>query len=376
MKTPIGQFPEPKLIDSDHLQTLNRVRGNYQTATGHYPGNNDPESFQLDQLTYERGMLVDNINFMAKQNLLAFAEDKWLDNTGALVDCERLKPTSSQATFECTFTDNHGDFELPKGFAVLAKDGKTVFETKESFNIMRDETTRIMTLYCNQTGPQANGFRASDISQISAPMPQVKSVVNTTMSVGGSNEESNNNYRERIYLAPSGFSSAGPFEAYEYFARSAHPSINRVKVLSPEPNHINIYVLLFDEQTPSQAILDIVEAYCSAQKRRPIGDLVKALAAEPAQMSTTMHLQIYNDMQSMATSTVTTVRNKLTVLTTRWRSQLGRDVVPEALTAEAQVLQAVYLATTPLPFKKIAPHQFPVVTVTDITYEIVDEQTE
>jgi phage-related baseplate assembly protein len=315
MKTPIGQFPEPKLIDSNYLETLNRVRNNYQTATDHYPGNNDPESFQLDQLAYEREMLVDDINFMGKQNLLAFADDKWLDNAGALVDCERLKPTASHCPFEGIFTPNHGGFELPKGFSVLAKDGKTVFATQEALTIPRGEVSRLLTLYCTQTGPQANGFRAGDINQISAPLPQVKSLINTTISVGGSKEESNDNYRERIYLAPSGFSSAGPFEAYEYFARSAHPSISRVKVLSPEPNHIDIYVLLYDEQTPSQAILDIVEAYCNAQKRRPIGDLVKAKAAEPNHVGTTMHLQIYTDMQSMATSTVTTVRNKLDVLT-------------------------------------------------------------
>ncbi len=376
MKTPIGQFPEPKLIDSNYLETLDRVRNNYQTGTGYYPDNNAPESFQLDQLAYEREMLVDDINFMGKQNLLAFAEDEWLDNAGALVDCERLKPTASSATFEAVFTNNHGGFTLPKGFSVLAKDGKTVFETKSDIIIERNEASLSLTLYCNKTGPQANGFRAGDINQISAPINQLKSLVNTTISVGGSNEESNDNFRERIYLAPSGFSSAGPFEAYEYFARSAHPSISRVKVLSPKPNYIDIYVLLYDEQTPSQEILNIVEAYCNAQKRRPIGDVVKALAAEPNRMTTSMHLEIYTDMQSMAASTVTTVRSKLNTLTSRWRSQLGRDVVPEALTAEAQVLQAVYLATTPLEFKKIAPHQFPVVTIEDITYEIVDERTE
>lgn len=377
MKTPLNQLPEPKLIDSDYQTSLFRMRNNYQLATGHYPGTNDPETFQLEQLAFEREMLIDEINLEGKQNLLPFAKGQKLDNLGALVDCERLKPTASHAMFEFTFTDNHNGGEIPKGFAMIAKDGKTVFVLTQAVQIPRGIQAQSIALYCNKVGPQGNNFSAGSITQISAPIPSlIKAVVNTTISIGGSDEESDSSYAERIYLAPSAFSTAGPFEAYEYFARSVHPSIINVKVLSPEPNHIDIYILLKDQQVPSQALLDEVKAFCNAQKRRPIGDLLNVMAAIPDHMSTTVHLKIYADMQSMATNTVSAVKDKLNALTRKWMTQLGRDVVPQALTAEAQVLNAVYLATTPLEFRAIAQHQYPVVTVTDITYEIVDERTE
>ena len=376
MKTPLGQLPEPKLIDSDYQTTLSRVRNNYQSATKHYPSTNDPETFQLEQLAYEREMLVDEINFEGKQNLLAFAKDVRLERLGDLVDCERLKPTSANSEFLFTFLSDHRGFDIPKGFVLLAQDGKTIFHTNKAHPIARGISTQTLVLYAQQVGPGANSFAAGEISQISKPMAEIVSAVNTTISVGGSDKESDESYAERIYLAPSGFSSAGPYDAYEYFARSAHPGIARVKVLSPEPNHIDIYVRMKDDSLPSQAILDEVEAYCSAQKRRPIGDRVKAKAAQPYHMDTTLHISIYANMQSMATSTVTAVRTKVNALTARWTMQLGRDVVPQDLTSEAQVMQAVYLATTPLEFKAIAPHQYPVITVSDITYDIVDEQVE
>ncbi|HIF9333067.1 TPA: baseplate J/gp47 family protein [Photobacterium damselae] len=377
MKTPINQLPEPKLIESDYQATLLRIRNNYQTATGHYPGINDPETFQLEQIAFEREMLVDEINFEGKQNLLPFAKGAKLDNLGALVDCERLKPTASHAMFEFEFVDGHGGGDIPKGFAMVAKDGKTVFISLETVQVPRGTRTLLLPLYCDHVGPQANNFAAGSITQISAPIPSlIQSVINTTMSIGGSNEESDSSYAERIYLAPSAFSVAGPFDAYEYFARSVHPSIINVKVLSPEPNHIDIYILLRDQQVPSQTLLDDVKAFCNQQKRRPIGDVISVMAAVPDHVSTSVHLKIYADMQSMATNTVSAVRDKLNALTKKWMTQLGRDVVPQALTAEAQVLNAVYLAETSLTFRAIAQHQYPVVTVTDITYEIVDERTE
>ncbi|MBE8578703.1 baseplate J/gp47 family protein [Vibrio sp. OPT18] len=376
MKTPLGQLPMPTLIDSDYQETLSRVRQNYQTATKHYPSTSDPETFQLEQMAYEREMLVDEINHEGQQNLIAFAKGAKLDNLGALVDCERLDPTSASSDFLFTFKPEHRGFSVPKGFSVLARDGKTIFITLEEHVIAPGTLTQSLILYAQHVGPEANGFMAGEIAQISKPMTEIVSAVNVTISVGGSYKESDESYSERIYLAPSGFSSAGPYDAYEYFARSAHPGIARVKVLSPEPNHIDIYVRMRDDSIPSKAILDTVEAYCSAQKRRPIGDLVKAKAAEPYHVNTTMNLQIYSNMQSMATSTVSAARSKIDALTGSWQMQLGRDVVPESLTSEAQVMQAVYLATTPLEFKAIAQYQYPVITVSDITYDIVDEQVE
>ncbi|WP_367971618.1 baseplate J/gp47 family protein [Vibrio scophthalmi] len=376
MKTPLGQLPVPTLIDSDYQKTLARVRQNYQTATQHFPGTSDPETFQLEQIAYEREMLVDEINYEGQQNLLAFAKGAKLDNLGAFVDCERLKPTPASSDFLFTFKAEHRGFTIRKGFNILARDGKTIFQTIADEVIEAKKTSSTLTLYAQEVGPNANGFMAGEIAQISKPMSDIVSAVNTTISVGGSLEESNESYAERIYLAPSGFSSAGPFDAYEYFARSAHPGIARVKVLSPEPNHIVIYIRMRDGSLPSQAILDAVEAFCSDQKRRPIGDLVKVKAAEPYHVSTTVHLEIYSNMQSMAASTVTAVKSKLDTLTARWQLQLGKDILPENLTSEAQVMQAVYRATTPLEFKAIAQHQYPVIAVSDITFDIVDEQVE
>ncbi|WP_108945614.1 baseplate J/gp47 family protein [Shewanella halifaxensis] len=293
-----------------------------------------------------------------------------------MVDCERLKPTASHAIFKLVFIDSHSGFALPKGYSVVAKDGKTRFALPDVVIVERGISELSIALYCTDTGSQANGFAAGDIVQIASPMREVVSAVNTTVSIGGNAIEDDVAYANRIYLAPSAWSVAGSFDAYEYFALSAHSSIDSVAVLSPTPNHIDIHVLMRDNQQPTPELLALVESACNGQKRRPIGDVVRAIAAEPVFYATTVHVQIYSDMQSMATSTVDTVRTKVNTLLTKWQRQLGRDVVPQSITAEAQVLNAVYLATTPLAFHSIAKHQYPVITLEDVTFEIVNERTD
>lgn len=376
MRKKLNQLPEPTLLKSDYETTLSRLRANYQTATGHYPGTNDPETFQLEQLAYEREILVDEINREGKQNLLAHANDANLDNLGALVDCERLQATAAHSIFEFLFQDGHGGFTLVKGWSVITKNGKAAFSLNADVHVVRDTDTAKLVLYCTHTGEDGNGFFAGDIAQIAQPNKNIISVSNVNLSLGGSDKEQDDQYRNRIHLAPSAFSCAGPFEAYEYFAHSAHQDIVNVAVLSPEPNHINIYILLKDQQVPTSELLKLVESACNDKKRRPIGDVVTAFAAEARIVNASIHLKIYSDMQTMAQVTVEKAKQEVERIALNWQRKLGKDIVPQDLTAPLQMLNVVYLASTDLLFTELAKHQYPAVTIENVTYEIVNETTE
>ena len=60
------------------------------------------------------------------------------------------------------------------------------------------------------------------INTLVDPIAYISSVSNTTASTGGTDTEDDENYRERIQLAPESFSVAGSEGAYIYWARSAH----------------------------------------------------------------------------------------------------------------------------------------------------------
>ncbi|MBF4280849.1 phage baseplate protein, partial [Vibrio anguillarum] len=56
-------IPEPKLVEVDYDTDLASLKARYQEGTGHYPGINDPETFHLEQIAYEKNELKALINY-------------------------------------------------------------------------------------------------------------------------------------------------------------------------------------------------------------------------------------------------------------------------------------------------------------------------
>jgi phage-related baseplate assembly protein len=87
--------------------------------------------------------------------------------------------------------------------------------------------------------------------------------------------EQDDAFRERGRLAPYGFSTAGPGNAYRYHALSAHADVLDVRVDSPVPGTVRITVLSrVDDGVPSQEVLSAVRAAVNAEDVRPLSDTV------------------------------------------------------------------------------------------------------
>lgn len=95
--------------------------------------------------------------------------------------------------------------------------------------------------------------------------------------------ETDDDYRERLRLAPSEISVAGPVGAYRSIALGAHADVVDIGVTSPDPCWILIEVLYGDDADPD--ILDIVEAALTPDTVRPVGDRVTVSAAEKEESS-------------------------------------------------------------------------------------------
>ncbi|MCO8167869.1 baseplate J/gp47 family protein [Pseudomonas sp. 21LCFQ02] len=94
--------------------------------------------------------------------------------------------------------------------------------------------------------------------------------------------ESNDAFRERGRLAPYGFSTAGPGNAYRYHALSAHDDVLDVWVDSPEPGVVRVTVLSRSGQgVPGDEVLAAVRERLNAEDVRPLSDTV---LVEPAQV--------------------------------------------------------------------------------------------
>ena len=97
----------------------------------------------------------------------------------------------------------------------------------------------------------------------------------------------------RVLLAPNQFSTAGPLEAYEYFALGADPTITDVAVTSPAPCQVQVVVLTSSpDGTAGAGVLAEVAGVLNAASVRPITDQVSVISATSAPYAVTATLEV------------------------------------------------------------------------------------
>lgn len=92
--------------------------------------------------------------------------------------------------------------------------------------------------------------------------------------------ESDSEFLARALLAPQGFSTAGPTNAYKYHALSAHPEVADVAIDRPVAGVVRISVLSHETDTPSERALAAVDYALNKEDIRPLNDTVLVEAAE------------------------------------------------------------------------------------------------
>jgi phage-related baseplate assembly protein len=93
--------------------------------------------------------------------------------------------------------------------------------------------------------------------------------------------ESDEDFRRRIVLAPEGYSVAGPSGAYIFHALGASADVADASATSPSPGEVVVTILARSGGgTPSEGLLDTVEAALTASTVRPLTDHVTVAAAE------------------------------------------------------------------------------------------------
>lgn len=91
-----------------------------------------------------------------------------------------------------------------------------------------------VTATAEEGGAEYNDIAPGEIANIVdvSEVPLIDYVTNTTASAGGGNEETDEAYRERIREAENRLSTAGPANAYKYWALSADPLVTDAVVES------------------------------------------------------------------------------------------------------------------------------------------------
>ncbi len=325
---------ELSFLTTDSATILNGYIEKYNELTGRSLASADPVYLLLESIAAEEAKLRADFNNAAKENLLTYSTGDYLDAMGAYVNTPRLQASGSQVTMRFTLSSAVEDsvYQIPSG--TLITDGSVNFATDELATIAVGDTYVDVSATAVDVGSFSNGIAIGAINQLIEPMQNIESVANTTVSSGGSDIETDDAYAERIRLAPSSFSVAGPHGAYEYHAYSYSSSIIDVSIygLVDYPGNVYVHPLLTDGTLPEQAFLDGLLEYLSDENIRPLTDnvLVSAPTAVDYNINLTWYLSASDvDKIEQITEAVAEAVEEYR----EWQqAKIGRDITPDELT--------------------------------------------
>lgn len=343
----------------------------YENIAGRTLAKGDPVRLFLEAIVLiivQQRSLIDRA---AKMNLLAYAEGDFLDHIGAMLGVIRLEASNAMTTLKFTLSEPQlSAVIIPEGIRASPGGGTILFATTESVEIPAGEKSVTVTAQCTLAGTQGNGYVSGQLKKLVDPFPYEMSVENVTESYGGSDIENDENFRERIQIAPESFSVAGPTGAYEYFARSAHQDIIDVAVVGPpdtEPGNVNIYPLMLNGDLPTQEILDTVYEVCNAEDKRPDTDFVHVLSPEAVYFELDVKYWIDRKRATQAAQIQVAVESAVNGWVTWQRSKLGRDLNPSELNHRMVAAGAKRTEIISPEFKVLTASQVAIMTLKTLT---------
>lgn len=334
----VFDLPDVSFIDNDGIQDMmERLVKNYETKYKEETGQTislskaDPIRILLYAVALDLYQVEQYVDRAGKQDLLKYSYGAFLDNLAANRGVKRMQPSAAQTTIRFTLSETKNYVVgIPAGTRVTNGNG-LYFETEKYAEIKPGSSYADVEAVCTITGVQGNEALPGQINILSDPLPYIKSVSNITTSEGGAELESDESLAERVYLAPSKYSVAGPEDAYIYWARTYNAAIGSVRPTSPEAGEAVIYVLMRDGTMPGTEILTGLQEYLSQNQIRPMTDNVSVKAPEAVSFDINIKYFINQSSAAASASIQREVERAISEYISWQTTVIGRDINPDEL---------------------------------------------
>ena len=351
----------------------------YEQYTERVLARGDPVRLFLETITLVIIQQRNLIDYSAKMNLLAYSEGDYLDHLGALLGVRRLEATPARVIvrFELSETQS-SKILIPEGTRV-SPGNNILFVLDSAVEINAGKLFCEAICTCTQAGVIGNDYLPGQINKLVDVFPYELTAVNIDTSSDGTDTENDENFRERIQLAPESFSNAGSKGAYIYYARSANSDISDCAVLGPHDNlgvplgEVHIYPLMTGGILPSQEILSAVYESCNSESVRPDTDLVRVKTPEIINYDLSVKFFIDKTNSSIAGSIANKVELAINEFVKWQRVKLGRDINPSELNRKIINAGAKRCEIESPSFRVLLPYQLAVANQVLITYGGLEE---
>lgn len=364
-------LPEVNFIEINPEKIKAEIITGYEQASGRTLAVGDPVRLFLLSIAAVIIQQRQAINIAGQQNLLTYAQGEKLDAIGVLVLCERLKSSPAITTLQFKLVEAlANDYTIPAGFEVT--NSIVTFATDKELIIRAGELYGEVEATCTENGKAGNDYLPGQIVTIVKPLPYLEKATNLSITSGGADDETDEDYAERIRIATNSFSVAGPEKAYIYHAFSVNPAIIDVSVYSPEPGEVEIYPLLTDGELPTDDVLEQVETYLSSDNIRPLTDHVTAKT--PAVKEFAINLDYWINKQDVMKAE--TIKEAVTAAVDEFKlwqqTKIGRDITPDLLISKVMAAGAArvdFSTLSPAQWVELSPFEVAQCSGVTITYK-------
>lgn len=280
-------LPDISVIDDVDIETMkNELVRDYEDAykaeTGEsitlYPA--DKDRLKLNIVANKLFQAYQCIDNGFRMNFLRYSYGDYLKHLGANRKIYKQEARPAVTVLRFSIQESRAQVTaIPKGKRATAGDN-IFFMTDDYAEIQAGELSVDVAATCTQAGTAGNKYIAGQINALADKIPYITGVVNVSESTGGSDEESDAAFRERIYLAPATYSTAGTEDAYIYWVRQYNSAaIEDVKVRTDENSIVDIRIVLANGELPGKAFLDGLKSYLTSDVK-PLTDKINVSAPD------------------------------------------------------------------------------------------------
>jgi len=358
----------PSIFSEDVVEIQQRLQANLEKGLGRSLAPGDVEVLISNAFAYEILLLRISGNQAFRSSLIDFSTGSILEYLTALIGVSRLPAVGAVCTLRFNLVAGHNAVQLPAGVRVQSVDGQAIFITAAAVDIAAEVNSIQVAAVCKTPGEKGNGYDIGNVSIILDPQPFVSDASNLEKTSNGSDAETDIQLRARVKLAAASFSVAGPKGAYEFFAKSADPTIVDVKSVTTNPGEVTLYPLCKDGTLAAQPIKDAILAICGDEKIRPQNDTV--LVADPSVIEYQITVQLTTYTGAINAEVLAQVNAALNDYKQTRLNSLGVDIVISQINALCVITGKVYKAVVISPAADIVADESTYTRCTGITVTI------
>ncbi len=326
-----GRNTEYQFISTDTEEIVTQLVAMYEAITKTTVQPASPERLFIQwvaNIIIQERVLT---NYVGNQNIPSRAEGENLDALAELF-YEKNRPGAKAATCTVRFQISEAQqtaILIPAGTRIQG--GDLVWETTEDQYVPIGETSVDAQVRCQTAGVVGNGYAIGQIKQLVDIYDYYSECANITVSGGGADEATDDEFYELLRLSMDAYSDAGARGGYIYFAKKDNTEIGDVAVVSPVPGEIKLYVLMKDGKIAGDEVKREVLERCNADIVRPLADFVAVEDAEPVEYDIAFTYYTQTGAAKSAAAISADVEKAVQEYVAWQCAKLGRDINPSEL---------------------------------------------